>query len=100
MSAYDNIFPEDTSTAAIFVQVMRNQLSPVWVNNVPILVTINETAPLGYIVSSAISAVDPDNVCRRIRLDYLKFSGLVLPSRIYECDLGFRNQGTLLWLKT
>ena len=61
--AFDDLYPEQTSTATVEINVLRNQNRPSWTNQVPIRVTINETEPLGYLVTDEPNAVDADGVC-------------------------------------
>lgn len=60
--AYDNIYPEQTSTATVEITIQRNENGPKWTHEIPLRLTINETEPLGYIVTNQPKATDPDGV--------------------------------------
>ena len=60
--AYDDIYPEQSATATIDIQMQRNENRPQWTNETPLRVTIRETEPLGYIISSEPNATDADGV--------------------------------------
>lgn len=62
IAAFDTIFPANTATCVVDVTVRRNEHTPAWVNSVPVRETVNETVPLGYIITSSLRAVDLDNV--------------------------------------
>ena len=60
--AFDNTYPEGTSTATVDVTVQRNLNRPKWTHETPIRLTIKETVPLGYVVTDKPNATDPDGV--------------------------------------
>ena len=60
--AYDDLYPEGTSTATVDVTMQRNENRPRWQHEVPIRVTIKETEPVGYVVTNKPRAVDQDGV--------------------------------------
>ncbi len=60
MAAFDDLYPEQTSTATIDINMIRNENRPRWNNEVPLRITISETLPMGAIVTSQINATDLD----------------------------------------
>jgi protocadherin Fat 4 len=58
--AYDNIYPEQTSTATVEITMQRNENRPTWSHESTLRLTINETEPLGYLVTNKPNATDAD----------------------------------------
>ena len=63
VKSFDDLYPEQTSTASIAINMIRNENRPKWTNEVPLRLTISETLPLGYVLTDVINATDADNVC-------------------------------------
>lgn len=68
--AFDDIYPKQTSTATVEVNMIRNLNRPEWKMETPVEVTIKETDSIGSVVTDVIRAEDPDGV----RLMELYFS--------------------------
>ena len=64
--SYDNLYPDNQATATVTIEVSRNENKPRWTNENPIRIEVNETVPLGYVISNEIAAIDDDNVSRTI----------------------------------
>ena len=62
--AFDDVYPSQTSTATVDVNMLRNENRPSWTHATPINVKIRETEPLGYLVTDQPNAVDADGVSR------------------------------------
>lgn len=62
MSAYDDVYPEQTSTATVFVRILRNEKKPRWQHESSLRYTISETVALGYVVTDRPRATDEDKV--------------------------------------
>ena len=60
--AYDDLYPEGTSTATVDVTMQRNENRPRWQHETPIRVIIKETEPVGYVVTDKPRATDQDGV--------------------------------------
>jgi len=77
VEAYDDVYPEQTSTATININMIRNENRPQWTNNVPLNIKIRETDPLGYIITDVINATDADKVSLFILSNYYCLLGIV-----------------------
>ncbi len=60
--AYDDLYPEGTSTATVDVTMQRNENRPRWQHETPLRVTIRETVPNGFVVTDKPRAADQDGV--------------------------------------
>lgn len=73
MEAYDPTYPEQTSTATVDLNILRNENRPQWTHEVPVRVTIDETEPLGYVVTDEPHAEDGDGVSIMTKLQVVLF---------------------------
>ena len=62
MSAYDDVYPLQTSTATVSVMMLRNEHNPRWEHESSLRYTISETVPLGHVVTDRPKATDADKV--------------------------------------
>ncbi len=69
MAAFDSIYPEQTSTATVEVNVLRNEARPRWLMQHPIEVKIKETEQIGTEIVM-VEAQDPDGVSDMRNLFY------------------------------
>ena len=62
MSAYDDVYPLETSTATVSVTMLRNENNPRWQHESSLRYTVSETVPLGHVVTDRPRATDSDKV--------------------------------------